>query len=771
VMIGRHIEVRGTVQGVGFRPWTVRLARGMDVRGRVWNDASGVTIEAFAPARELDDFIARLRSDSPANSRILELRSRLIPLQRVADFAIERSEDRGESDEGDESRKPSRNALSIPPDLATCPKCEAEVFDPGDRRYGYAFANCTECGPRFTIATDIPFDRDATTMASFPMCASCRDEYHDIEDRRFHAQPIACPSCGPTLKLIFAQGDGLPIADPLATAAASLEGGAILAIKGLGGFHLACDATRPASVRMLRKRKHRDEKPFAVMVRDLAAARALAELSEPEEMLLTSPERPIVLVRRRAEANLAAEVAPDTPLLGLLLPYTPLHHLLLAAVGRPLVMTSANVSNEPICSDNADALQRLDGIADGTLMHDRAIAMRCDDSVARVIDGVPILMRRSRGFVPKPFTLARPVTQPLLACGAHLHNTFCIAVDDTAYFGPHIGDLESVAAFDFFEEAVERMQTILSVRPEIVAHDLHPGYLSTRYAMSREGTTRVGVQHHHAHVVSALAEHGLEGPVLGVAFDGTGAGDDGASWGGEFLLCTPARFERLATFRSLRLPGGDKAIHEVWRTAYALLHDAFAGEPPVESLALFRDVAKQSLRMVSRMIECDLNAPRAHGVGRYFDAFGALTLNRPKSTYSGQVAMAWDFAADPAVTDAYPFSLDVSRAPLEVDLRATARAAVQDILSGVSPTRISARFHNTLIEATVEVVERLLGEVGRVPVALTGGVFQNERLVRGIRENLSSRIDLLRHREVPPGDGGLALGQALIVNAVLGEGG
>lgn len=757
MIAGRRIDIRGTVQGVGFRPWIYRVAQRAGVVGRVRNDGRGVTIEAFAAEAVLKRFIEELQIDLPASARVVELTVETIPSQDLREFAIELSVREGEK------------ALSIPPDLATCADCQEEVSDPGDRRCGYAFTNCTTCGPRFTIATGIPYDRAATTMSAFEMCVACQREYDDVEDRRFHAQPNACPNCGPALSLVRLDGEAAFDTDPLNAAAELLKKGSVVAIKGLGGFHLACDARDEAAVRRLRERKQRDEKPFAVMVPELDTARDLAEVAADDEALLTAPERPIVLVAARDDSGLASSVSPDTPLLGLFLPYTPLHHLLLEAVGAPLVMTSANVSDEPICRDNEEAQLRLDGIADAVLLHDRDIAMRCDDSVVRVIAGTPTVMRRSRGFVPRAFQLARPVSRPVLACGAHLKNTFCIAMGDAAYFGPHIGDLETVAALEFYEEAIERMQTILSVRPEVIAHDLHPGYLSTRYAKARNGATLVGVQHHHAHVASLMGEHGTQGPVLGVAYDGTGFGEDGTSWGGEFLLCFAEGYERLATFRPMRLAGGDLAMREVWRIGYALLHDAFEGAPPVDSLPLFRDVAPESLRVVSQMIELGLNAPLARGVGRYFDGFGALALGRPRSTYEGQVAIAWDHVANDTVQDAYPFELDRSAAPVEVDLRPAVRAAFEDLASGAPSGDISARFHNTLVAVTVEVAEELLADLGRVPVALTGGVFQNARLAAGVSEKLSNKNKLLRHSEVPPGDGGIALGQALIADAFLGD--
>ncbi|MDH3728143.1 MAG: carbamoyltransferase HypF, partial [Myxococcales bacterium] len=669
---GCRIEVRGTVQGVGFRPWVYRLARRAGLAGRVWNHSEGVTIEAFGGAGSLESFVQWLQEDTPASARIRELSLSKIPPELAEDFVIEPSEGVG------------ARALSIPPDLATCAKCEEEVLDPNDRRYRYPFTNCTECGPRFTITTDVPYDRSATTMHEFTLCPSCEREFYDVMDRRFHAQPNACPECGPRLALWALDGTKMILDDPLKAAVGLLRGGAILAIKGLGGFHLACDAFDAEAVRKLRARKHRDEKPFAVMARDLAAARVLSDLTTEEESLLTSRERPIVLVERRPDALLASEVAPESPILGLFLPYTPLHHLLLREVERPLVMTSANIAGEPICKDNAEAVARLGHIADALLVHNRDIAMRCDDSVARVIAGQKTVLRRSRGFVPTPFQLKEAVDRPVLACGAHLKNTFCIAVEDTAYFGPHIGDLETLAAMEFFEEAVDRMQTILSVEPQLVAHDLHPGYLSTRYAKARVGSETIGVQHHHAHVVSAMAEHGLRGPVLGIAYDGTGYGNDGTAWGGEVLLCSIGDFRRLATFRPIKLPGGNRAMREVWRVALSLLHDAFSGDVPIDAVRLFQTIPDESIRVVTQMIDRDLNAPQAHGVGRYFDAVGALVLNRPGTTFEGQVAVAWNVIADLTERASYPFEIDRTGVLHVVDLRTMVRAVVEDVMRGVA---------------------------------------------------------------------------------------
>lgn len=755
---GLRIDIRGTVQGVGFRPWVYRIARELGVGGRVRNHPQGVTVEAFGLQAALDALVERLRHDAPSPARVRELVTVSIPGEGADDFVIEGSAANG------------ARALSIPPDLATCPACAREIADPADRRYRYPFTNCTACGPRFTISTGVPYDRGATTMAPFEMCPACRHEYEDVDDRRFHAQPNACPVCGPQLALWTADGTPLQVPDPLHAAAARLRLGQIIAVKGLGGFHLACDATRSPVIATLRARKRRDEKPFAVMVRDLEAARALALLTPDDVELLTAPERPIVLVRRRPGTALAAEVAPDTDLLGLFLPYTPLHHLLLAEVHRPLVMTSANLSEEPICADELEATTQLRGLADALLVHDRAIATRCDDSVARVIAGRPVLLRRSRGWVPRPIALARPVAQPVLGVGGLLKNTFCLATGDSAYLGPHIGDLENLAALDFFEQALGLMESILKVRPEVIAHDLHPGYLSTTWAEVHAIERRIPVQHHHAHVASAMAEHKLSGPVIGVAYDGTGWGTDRTAWGGELLLAHLDRYERLATFRPIALPGGDAAIRAPWRIALALVDDAFEGDAPIARLPLLADIPESERQNVQSMLRTGLNAPRARGVGRYFDAIAALVLARGKSGHEGQLALAWNTIADPEERRPYPWALDRGVAVTEIDLRPTVRAIVVDLIAGVAAPVIAGRFHETIVAATAAVVASALREHGALPVVLTGGCFQNPRLAEGLLVALAG-ADVRLHGEVPPGDGGLALGQALVADAIVRRGG
>lgn len=755
---GRRIALTGTVQGVGFRPFVYRLAHETGVAGRVRNDAAGVTIEAFGPVAALESFVRRLRTDRPPAAVIEELRSEPIAPERVAGFEIV------------DSGGAAERRVAIPPDLALCPDCARELADPADRRHGYPFTNCTDCGPRFTIALGVPYDRPATTMAGFTQCADCAREYADPLDRRFHAQPNACPACGPRVELRDRTGAPVAGPDPIARLGRALAEGAVAAVKGIGGYHLACDASSSAAVRTLRERKRREEKPLAVMVADLDAARALALLEPEEEALLASVERPIVLCRRRPEARLAPEIAPGSPLVGLMLPYAPLHPLLLAAAGRPLVMTSGNLSEEPIAFEDDDALARLGDVADLFLVHDRPIASRCDDSVARVVAGRPLVMRRSRGYVPRPVRVRPRFAAPVLAAGAQLKNTFCLARGEEATLGPHVGDLDNLDTYASYEAAIARLERFLALRPELVACDLHPLYLSTRYARERAaalGVPLVEVQHHHAHAAAAMAEHGLDGPVLALAWDGTGLGSDGTAWGGELLLAERGRFERLATFRPVALAGGDRAIRDPWRIALAALLDAFGpADAPIDALPLFQAVPENELALVRRMLAAGVNAPRAHGAGRAFDAAGALALGRGEARYEGQVALALDGAASEGTVEPYPFDLDSGNAVVELDLRATWRVLTAGVLAGRPAAELSARFHETLAEAGAALVRQAASRVGRLPVVLTGGCFQNARLTAGILRRLGRSSEVYPHAQVPPGDGGIALGQAVVADAV-----
>jgi hydrogenase maturation protein HypF len=750
---GIRVEVDGLVQGVGFRPWVYGLARAAALRGRVWNHPGGVTIEAFGEVDALRAFVGRLGHPPMPAARVRTLRWQSIPDEDVGFFAIVASD-------GGSQRCPS-----IPPDLATCDDCWRELGDSRDRRYAYPFINCTRCGPRYTISLDVPYDRPRTTMAGFPMCEACRNEYEDPDNRRFHAQPNACPTCGPRVRLVDAKGVAIA-GEPIATAARLLRDGQIVAVKGLGGYHLVCDATHAATVERLRARKQRDEKPFAVMVANLERAEAVACLTVADREMLTGSTRPIVLVPQRPGSDLVSVVAPGNPLVGLMLPYTPLHQLLLDEVRRPLVMTSGNRSDEPMACGDEEALRQLGDLADAFLQHDREIANRCDDSVARVIVGRPVLVRRGRGWTPGSLRVSHPFLQPILACGAHLKNTFCLGYRELAWLGPHVGDLETHEACTAFEIAIERFQRFVGITPEVVAHDLHPDYFTTRYAMNHPAPLRIAVQHHHAHVASAMAEHGLNEPVIGLAWDGTGYGTDGTSWGGELLLADFDDFRRLATFRPIPLAGGDRAMREVWRIALAVLDDAFDGTPPLSELALFDGIESTRVGAVRQMIQAEFGAPLARGVGRYFDAFGALALVKSESRYEGQIAMELTFAADP--DERRPYLFEIDSAPVAgIDLRPTTRAAVADLLTGVPAATISGRFHATLVAAAVEMVRSAERHAGRLPVVLSGGCFQNARLVEDILRALGTTSRVYLPQQVPTNDGGIALGQAMIAGARL----
>lgn len=751
---GRRIAIRGTVQGVGFRPWVYRVARESHVSGRVRNDTGGVTIEAFGAPDDVRRFIDGLAADRPAAALIDELRTEPIPFEVARGFSIVASE------ASDAYR------VSIPPDLPVCAACLAELNDPADRRFHYPFINCTACGPRFTIATATPYDRPHTTMSAFRMCPRCQREYESVDNRRFHAQPNACPACGPALLATTADGRRLETDDVVETAARAIVNGAIVAIKGIGGFHLACDATSGPAVALLRQRKRRDEKPFAVMVADLAAARRLAVVGAEEERLLLSPERPIVIAARRERSPIATLVAPFNPLIGIFLPYSPLHHLLLARAGRPLVMTSGNIADEPIAYTDEEALARLGRIADMIVLHNREIVTRCDDSVARVIAGRPVVLRRSRGYAPRPIVLKRPVAQPVLACGGLLKNTFCLARGDEACLGPHIGDLEHLDTFNSYRESVDRLERFLHFEPAVVAHDLHPDYLSSRYAAVRKGAVSIAVQHHHAHVASVMAEHGIDGPVIGVAYDGTGLGTDGAAWGGEIMVAGYESFQRIATYRPIPLAGGDTAVHQPWRIALALADDAFGGDAPIESLPLFRRVPVREIEVVRSMVRQQVNTPLSHGVGRYFEAMGALGLGRHLAAYEGQLALEWNVVAASDERGRYRYEIVRTLSPWQLDLRSAVRDAVFELVGGEPAARVSARFHNTLVAATADLVRGVACVHGRLPVALSGGCFQNPWLTEGIVHELEPEFTVLLNTNVPPGDGGLSLGQAVVADAI-----
>jgi hydrogenase maturation protein HypF len=751
----RAIAVQGIVQGVGFRPFVHGLAVRLRLGGFVANHAGSVLIEVEGDAPALDYFLAELAGHPPPLAHIERLAWESRPPRGDAAFRIAASQS-----------EPDPAAVFISPDVATCADCLAELFDPDDRRFGYPFLNCTNCGPRLTIIRGAPYDRARTTMAAFALCAACRAEYEDPANRRFHAQPTCCPACGPRLQLRDAAGAPVTTDDPLARFADALRAGRIGALKGLGGYHLACDARSDAAVGELRRRKHRDEKPFAVMVAGLAAARALCEVSADEETLLCSPRRPIVLLRRRGAV--AEAVAPRNPYLGVMLPYTPLHQLLLRAVGDlPLVMTSGNRTDEPIAYEDADALARLAGIADVFLTHDRPIHVRCDDSVTRSVDGLELPLRRSRGYAPQPLALPLECPQPVLAVGGQFKGAFAVGRGRHAFLSHHLGDLDHYDAYRAFVKDVTLYERLFAVRPKLLAHDLHPDYASTRYAQERaaaDGLTLLAVQHHHAHLASCLAEHGLTEPALGVTFDGTGHGTDGAIWGGEFLVGDYRQFRRGAQLRYVGLPGGDRAVREPWRVALAHLLDAGAGPD-----LLTGRVPGAALRTVEKMISRGVNTPRTSSAGRLFDAIAALAGVRDRVSYEGQAAVELEWLATDVPDDgAYPFDLtENDGTPLVIDTRPLIRAVVRDVGGGTPAGRIARRFHTTLVEVIAAVCDRLRRATGLDVVALSGGVFLNALLTRETVGRLKrDGFRVYRHRLVPPNDGGLSLGQLAVAAAM-----
>jgi hydrogenase maturation protein HypF len=745
-----EVRVEGIVQGVGFRPFVHQLASRLGLAGLVGNDAGGVFVEVEGATGAVEAFVRALSSEAPPLAVVDRVTARPLPVRGETGFAIAPSAPGGE-----------RTAL-VSPDVATCADCLRELQDPADRRHRYPFANCTNCGPRFTIVRDVPYDRPNTTMASFAMCADCAREYHDPADRRFHAQPVCCPACGPSLRLVGRDGRDLD-GEPLAGAAALLLAGGVVAVKGLGGYHLAADAASEPAVAALRARKHREDKPFAVMVADLDAAGRLCHVDPAEAALLASPRRPIVLLRRRAEAPVAPSVAPGNRFLGVLLPYMPLHHLLLAEVARPLVLTSGNVSDEPIAYVDAEALERLAGIADAFLLHDRPIHVRADDSVVRAFRGRELPLRRSRGYAPQPLTLPWAFPRQVLACDAELKSTFCLAKGRHAFVSHHLGDLENYETLRSFTEGVEHFQRLFEVAPEVVVHDLHPEYLSTKYALEREGVELLGVQHHHAHVAACLADNGQPGPVVGVALDGLGYGPDGTIWGGELLVADLAGFERAGHLEQVPMPGGAAAIREPWRMAAAYLDAAYPEGLPGGLAVAARNADRWE--QVLAVARSGLRSPATSSAGRLFDAVAAILGVRDRVNYEGQAAIELERLADPAEGGAYPVGITGERL-LRVRGTDLVRAVVDDLLAGAAPATVAGRFHNGVARAVVEAALAVRERTGLATVALSGGVFQNllllDRTVTWLEED---GFRVLTHSRVPPNDAGVSLGQAAVAAA------
>lgn len=763
------VTIQGAVQGVGFRPFIYRLAADLHLTGWVINSSRGVFIEAEGEPPALEAFLLRIEREKPPRSFIQSLEHSLLDPLGYNKFEIRKSEESG-----------PKTALVLP-DVATCPECLREIFDPEDRRYLYPFTNCTHCGPRFSIIEALPYDRPNTTMKKFVMCERCRAEYEDPADRRFHAQPNACPECGPHLELWDSRGSLLAdYHSALLAAAKAIREGQIVAVKGLGGFHLMANAANPEAVRELRRRKHREEKPFALMFPSLESARQHCQVSELEERLLCSAEAPIVLLQRslfdirdsqfaiqnsqlrieNSELGICNEVAPGNPCLGVLLPYTPLHHILMRELGFPVIATSGNISDEPICTDEREALERLGDIADLFLVHNRPILRHVDDSIARVMAGRELILRRARGYAPLPVALKENLP-PALAVGAHLKNTVAISVNNQVFISQHVGDLETDAAYRAFREVIGSLGRLYETQPETVVCDAHPDYLSTQYAR-QTGLPRLEVQHHYAHVLSCMAENELEAPVLGISWDGAGYGSDGGVWGGEFLLVNETGFERAGCLRTFRLPGGESAIKEPRRSALGLLYEIW-GEALFErqDLAPVQAFSDAELKIIRSMLRKGLNAPVTSSAGRLFDAAASITGLRQVTRYEGQAAMELEFHIAGEGDESYRFFLknqkkDGNFPRFVIDWEAMARELIEDTRNAIPAGVISRKFHNTLAEMAVAAAQ----EAGIEKVALSGGCFQNKYLTERMVQRLAEEgFQPYWHQRVPPNDGGIALGQ------------
>ena len=746
--IRRRIQVSGVVQGVGFRPFVYRLARERGLVGRVGNTASGVAIEVQGPPVSVEEFVICLSTDAPPLARITDVVVNDLPPNGDVTFAIAPSE-------------PGQVHTLISPDIAVCHDCLRELFDPADRRHRYPFINCTNCGPRFTIVRNIPYDRPATSMAVFPMCPACRKEYGDPSNRRFHAQPNACWECGPQVELWDRDGAIVVSDDPIAEAVRRLELGSVVAIKGLGGFHLAVDAMNPSAVNTLRERKHRVEKPFAVMVPDAATAERFCELDDQGHEALQSPQRPIVVLRKKDGVPIADAIAPRNRYLGVFLPYTPLHYLLLAR-GRfqALVMTSGNLSEEPIVIDNQEAVERLGGLADCLLVNNRDILLRCDDSVVQPTPLGLRHLRRSRGSVPVPIFLKEELPS-VLAVGGELKNTICLTRGRHAFLSQHIGDLENSEAYSFFEEAQAHLRTILEIEPVAIAHDLHPDYFSTRWARQQAGVPFVGVQHHHAHIAGCMAENHLDGRVIGFALDGTGYGTDGRIWGGEVFVAGYMDFERAAHFEYVPLPGGAAAIREPWRMALSYLVQHFGSVTQLETEFL-KNLDPRKTELVLKMIQQGVNSPLTSSCGRLFDAVAALIGLRQSVNYEGQAAIELEMVAADHETAPYPLKLVTHSDPWIISTRELFDSILRDLRANVSISKISAGFHNGLVSVFCELAQLLRESTALNRVCLSGGTFNNLYLTGRLCARLREvGFEVFTQREVPCGDGGLSLGQAV----------
>ncbi len=749
--IAVKIYVAGIVQGVGFRPFIYNIAKRNKLVGQIYNNSKGVIIEAEGEKINVDKLIFAIKNEAPPLASIRELETEFINSTGLNDFFIK------------ESKLAEDKLTLISPDISVCDDCLEELKNPEDRRFEYPFINCTNCGPRYTIIKDVPYDRPQTTMNVFQMCPECKKEYENPDNRRFHAQPIACKKCGPTLMLKDNKGKIISSENLIKKAVSLIKQGFILAIKGLGGYHLACDAQNTIAVRNLRKRKLRIDKPFAVMIPSIEWLDKLCIYTPKEKELLTDIRRPIVLIKRKKDCPVAVDVAPQNNYIGLMLPYTPLHKLIMESYNVPLVMTSANISEEPIAYQDDDAFERLKNIADYFLIHDREVYIRCDDSVAAVLGNKKTILRRARGYVPTPVELPFNVEKQVLAVGAHLKNTFCFLKNKYAFISHHIGDLENLPTMKSFKQGILHFKKIFDLNPELIVHDLHPDYLSTKYALDKKDCNKVAVQHHHAHIVSCMVENNLNEKVIGVAFDGTGLGTDGNIWGGEFLIADYFSFERFAHFEYFALPGGELAIKQPWRTAYSILYKLYNfnnGEISKERFDFLKD---KNYEIVSRMLEKNINSPLTSAAGRLFDAVSALCDIRTEVNYEAQAAIELQMIADEKEKGSYKFDIINNNETNKVSFAKMISGIINDLKSDIPKSKISAKFHNTIARVILETAKLIHKQRGINKVILSGGVFQNSLLCDKTLTLLKkNNFEVFTHSNVPPNDGGISLGQAVI---------
>ena len=807
-----RIVVKGVVQGVGFRPFIYQLANTHNLKGWVLNSSRGVIIEVEGEESELDVFVKNIEAKAPPLAKVESVDTEELPLEGFDSFSIKHSLEEKEQ------------FLLISPDISICDDCLKELFDPDDRRYRYPFINCTNCGPRFTIIHDIPYDRPKTTMKHFTMCPACQAEYDNPSDRRFHAQPNACPVCGPELELAINWGVGhgswetedqsasassqplttcVECDDPMAETISALKNGKIVAVKGLGGFHLACDAENEQAVKLLRERKRRYGKPLAVMMSDIDQIKEHCEVTKDEKKFLMSPQRPIILLERKSQSTIAYSVAPDNKYLGVMLPYTPLHYVILRESKMVLVMTSGNLSEEPIAMENDEAIRRLGHIADYFLLHNRDIYSRYDDSVARVFRGELVMLRRARSFAPFPIHLPFE-SRPVLATGPELKNTFCLTKDKYAFVSQHIGDMENLETEEHFKATLELYQRLFRIKPEIVAYDLHPEYLSTKFAKSLEGAKLIGVQHHFAHIVSCMAENNVQDKVIGISFDGLGYGTDGKIWGGEILIADWKDFKRAAHLRYVPMPGGAAAIKKPYRMAFGYLYSFFGEDYNNFDLEYLKDLDETEQNIMKKQIDRELNAPLTSSCGRLFDAVSSLCRIRDEVFYEGEAAIDLEMLADVNVKESYAFafrprsevrglrsekrgpadraqattknepSFDVRRStfdePLIIDTKPIIEGVIRDLEENIPVSTIAAKFHNTVVEIICGICERLRESENINQVALSGGVFQNFFLLTRALDRLQdSGFEVFYHKKVPTNDGGVSLGEAVVANALTEE--